>query len=299
MILITLSFTTFLTAWLVHKLSKYKVKGLQIIDMEEAIADVVGRLYTERDVNKFDGRGSLYGYLNGRIKFRILDAFKANPIWVEDFGDVDAEGLTGKEVQKVAVEAVETTETTQETPKYRSLLDAKTVSPESVKTATEKVMSTVRVMKKRMDESVSKNVTVKPYIAELKKDFGKQIDIILKKEMGGVKDRQLEKWLLKNKKAILENMTTTWLMTAMPNAIQKKVDGQWTSDWKGKKIDRETVSTDNAGRTSGAELVRRLPKASLKMSDADFLSNFFDEKGALIRGRKESLAKAIGRRSWF
>ena len=77
------------------------------------------------------------------------------------------------------------------------------------------------------------------------------MDIDFKKEMGGKKDGQLRKYLLRNKAAILENMTTTWLMTAMPNAVQKQVDGVWTSDWKGKKIDRESVSTDSAGRTSG------------------------------------------------
>ena len=82
-------------------------------------------------------------------------------------------------------------------------------------------------------------------------------------------------------------------MTAMPNAIQKKVDGVWTSDWKGKKIDRESVDTDKAGRTSGAELVRRLPNASTRLSDADYLSNILDASGSPIRGRKESLAKAI------
>ena len=88
-------------------------------------------------------------------------------------------------------------------------------------------------------------------------------------------------------------------MTAMPNAVQKQVNGTWTSDWKGKKIDRESVSTDNAGRTSGAELVRRLPKAATRMSDADFLSNFFTEDGKLIRGRKESLAKAMAEELTF
>ena len=276
------------------QLSKYKAKGLQITDMEEATADIVGRLYTERDVNKFDGRGTLYGYLNGRIKFRTLDAFKSNPIWVENFSDIDAEGLTGKQVQEMSIEPVEETKTVADKPSYRTLTQARTVSEAGMRSIKDKVLSTVRVMKTRMDQAVSKNVTVKPYVAELKKDFGKQTDIIIKKEMGGLKDRQLEKWLLSNKKAILENMTTTWLMTAMPNAVQKKVNGQWTSDWKGKKIDRETTSTDSAGRTSGAELVRRLPMASINMSDADFLSNFFNPDGSLIRGRKESLAKAIG-----
>ncbi len=281
------------------QLNKYKVKGLQIIDMEEAVADVVGRLYTERDVNKFDGRGTLYGYLNGRIKFRILDAFKTKPIWVEDFGDIDAEGLTGKEVQKVAVEAVEPAVPVVEKPKYKSLMQRKVLSEQTLETVKKKVLSVTRVLKSRIDAPVSKNVTVTPLAAEIKKAVGKQLDIDFKKEMGGIKDGALRKYLLKNKGAILENMTTTWLMTAMPNAVQKQVGGVWTSDWKGKKIDRETVSTDRAGRTSGAELVRRLPNASTRLSDADFLSNFFTEDGKLIRGRKESLAKAMAEETGF
>ena len=181
----------------------------------------------------------------------------------------------------------------EDKPKYKTLLERRILDTEVIDKVKEKVKSTVRVMKTRMDAPVSKNVTVKPYIAELRKAMGKQADIDLKKAMGGKKDGELRKFLLRNKAAILQNMTTTYLMTAMPNAIQKKVDGVWTSDWKGKKIDRETVSTDSAGRTSGAELVRRLPNASTRLSDADYLSNILDASGAPIRGRKESLAKAI------
>ena len=111
--------------------------------------------------------------------------------------------------------------------------------------------------------------------------------------MGGKKDGVLRRFLTDNKKAILENMTTTYLMSAFPAAVQKQVDGVFTSDWKGKKIDRETTSTDKAGRTSGAELVRRLPNASVKIDDKTFLSFILDEKGNPLRGKKESLAKAI------
>ena len=111
--------------------------------------------------------------------------------------------------------------------------------------------------------------------------------------MGGKKDGQLRKWLVSNKKAMLENMTTTYLMSAFPAAVQKKVNGVWTSDWKGKKIDRETTAVDKAGRTSGAEMVRRLPNASIKIDDKTFLSFVLDETGNPIRGKKESIAKAV------
>ena len=180
-----------------------------------------------------------------------------------------------------------------ETPMYKSLIRRRVVSEEGVATIKDKMKVIVRTLKSKLNAEVSKNVTVKPWVNEARLAFGKQFDIILKKEMGGKKDGELRKFLLRNKAAILENMTTTYLMTAMPNAIQKKVDGQWTSDWQGKKIDRETTSTDSAGRTSGAELVRRLPKAAMKISDADFLANVLQPDGNPIRGRKESLAKAI------
>jgi hypothetical protein len=123
--------------------------------------------------------------------------------------------------------------------------------------------------------------------------MGKQADIDFKKAMGGKKDAQLRRFLIKNKKAILENMTTTWLMGAMPGAVQKQVNGSFTSDWQGKKIDREKTSTQQAGRTSGAEIVRRLPNAFKNLDDKTYLSYIVDESGAPIRGRKESLAKAM------
>ena len=198
----------------------------------------------------------------------------------------DIDTAKGMAVQEEAAVA-------EDKPAYKNLIRRRVVSEDAMATIKGKIKPIVRTLKTRMDAEVSKNVTVKPWVNEARLTFGKQIDIILKKEMGGKKDGELRKFLLRNKSAILENMTTTYLMTAMPNAIQKKVDGQWTSDWKGKKIDRETTSTDAAGRTSGAEMVRRLPKAAMKISDTDFLANILQPDGNPIRGRKESLAKAI------
>jgi hypothetical protein len=57
---------------------------------EELQAEIISRLYTpsktgRSDINGFDGRGTLYGYLNGRIRFRMLDAFEQNPTIVPDY----------------------------------------------------------------------------------------------------------------------------------------------------------------------------------------------------------------------
>ena len=195
---------------------------------------------------------------------------------------------------KEAKQIADTSTTTQqvEAPKYKNLVESKVLDTDARAKVKAKIISTTRVLKSRIDAAVSKNKTVTPLISEIKKEMGKQADIEFKKMLGVKKDGELRRNYLSLKKPILENMTTTWLMQAMPFAIQKQVDGKFTSDWQGKKIDRETVETDKAGRTSGAEIVRRLPNAVNKVSTEEFLSYMFKD-GEVIRGRKESLAKAM------
>ena len=229
-------------------------------------------------------------FIFSNVNFGKLDARKA--LFEEGQETARTQSTDTAEAKEIAATIEDTVQVESEV-KYKSLTRRRVLAEESIVAAKAKVLSSVRVLKTKIDAIISKNVTVTPLIAEIKKVLGKQLDIDFKKEMGGKKDGQLRKYLLKNKAAILENMTTTWLMTAMPNAVQKQVDGVWTSNWQGKKVDRESVNTNNAGRTSGAELVRRLPKAATRLSDAEFLSNILAADGNPIRGRKESLAKAM------
>jgi hypothetical protein len=202
--------------------------------------------------------------------------------------------------------AEETVSEIKEKPKYKNALESNVFDPEALETAKNKIITVVRTLKSKIDEPISLNRTVTPIIAEIRDEIGKQLDIDLKTAMGGKKDDQLKKWLVKNKRYVLENMTTTWLMGkdgqgGIPQAIQKQIDGRWVNypDWVGKKIDRETTSTDLAGRTSGAELVRRLPSVANNVSEADYLSQILEPSGNPIRGRKESLAKAIAEEAAF
>jgi hypothetical protein len=197
-------------------------------------------------------------------------------------------------------------ETAKEKPTYKNALESKVFEPETLKTINDKILTVVRTLKSKIDEPISLNRTVTPIIAEIRDEIGKLVDIDVKTAMGGKKDNQLKNWLLSNKRYILENMTTTWLMGkdgqgGMPIAIQKQIDGRFVNypDWVGKKIDREKTSTDNAGRTSGAELVRRLPNVVNNISDADYLAQVLASDGNPLRGRKESLAKAIAEEASF
>ena len=256
----------------------------------ESVGDRLVNFNPEAKRKSGDDRITLGEFIFSNVNFGKLDARKA---LFEEGQERARTESTDSETAKQVVAKEESTIPVKDKPTYKTLTKRRVLSEDAKSTAEAKVLSNVRVLKSRIDAKVGKNVTVTPLIAEIKKTLGKQLDIDFKKEMGGKKDGQLRKYLLRNKAAILENMTTTWLMTAMPNAVQKQVNGVWTSNWQGQKIDREAVSTDSAGRTSGAELVRRLPKAATRLSDADYLSNVLDASGAPIRGRKESLAKAM------
>ena len=265
---------------------------------EELISDVQARILSLNKQGKspdltFNGTGQVYGFLNGRIRNRILDALKedrkrVDPLYVNR---IDADALTILEKQ-ADPDPQPAAKSTPEVKKYKNLVESKVLPDEMAAKVKQKVVSTTRVLKSRIDAAVSLNRTVTPLIAEIKKEIGKQADIEFKKMLGAKRGGELRENLLKLKKPILENMTTTWLMQAMPFAIQKQVNGKFTSDWQGQKIDRESVETDKAGRTSGAEIVRRIPNAANNVSDQDFLGYMF--KGEeVIRGRKEALAKAL------
>jgi len=248
-------------------------------------------------IRKYDASKGvpLAAYINKNLPLRAITASR-RVLDKEFTSDVDAE---------VNVRATETadqnmTERVAEKPKYKNALESNILSPDVLKTATNKIISTMRLLKNRIDAPITLNRTVTPLIAEIRDEIGKQLDIDIKTMLGGKKDGVLRKELLKAKRYILENMTTTWLMGkdgqgGIPQAIQKRIDGKWVNfpNWVGQKIDREAMSTDLAGRTSGAELVRRLPNVFNNVSNEEFLAQIIGPDGNPIRGRKESVSKAM------
>jgi len=248
-------------------------------------------------ISKYDPKEGtpLAAYINKYLPVRAITASRR--VLDKDFKKDAAEekGLMATETADSGF-----VELAKEKPTYKNALESKLLTPEELKTAESKILTVVRTLKNRIDAPISINRTVTPIIAEIRDAMGKQLDIDLKTIMGGKKDGVLRKWLLDHKRYVLENMTTTWLMGAdgkggIPQAIQKRIDGRWVNypNWVGKKVDREAMSTDNAGRTSGAELARRLPNVFNNVSDADYLGQILEVDGNPIRGRKESLAKAV------
>ena len=308
---------------LAKKFNKDFIKGAKQTRLENKVLNeikpVVERVITNRtkalydpiveDAKKLVSREMFQESMRSDIETMVLNEFtgkqdiekfivnrgflRANNL-AERLGIKNAEEGIDKNLDTAKTILVEETEKPKtDRPRYRNILKSNVLPTETTAKVKDKVLKTVRTLKSKLNTKISINKTVTPLIAEIKENMGKQADIDFKKAMGGKKDGQLKRFLIKNKKAILENMTTTWLVKAMPGAIQKQVDGNFISDWQGKKIDREKTTTQQAGRTSGAEIVRRLPNAFKNLDDKTYLGYVVDESGAPIRGRKESLAKAM------
>ena len=165
--------------------------------------------------DEFTGKQDLEKFIVNRAFLRANNL--AERLGIKNVKEGITKGLEAAE--KVAVE--ETSAPKADKPKYRNILKSNTLPTETVNTIKDKVLKTVRTLKSKLDTKVSINKTVTPLVAEIKKNMGKQADIDFKKAMGGKKDAQLRRFLIKNKRVVLENMTTTWLMGAMPGAVQK------------------------------------------------------------------------------
>lgn len=287
-----------------HGVTSDNVHGVPI---DQFFEDVKNRVL-ESALLKFDPErnNSLGGYIIGSqfgIKNRIGDIVnKYKKLLNTKSIDIEA-GETGSMLELSDEDQMnfvfEDPNLEEEAPKYKLLSDSKIVGPEVIESAKEKALRTVRTLKTKLSKP-ELNVMVSPFVKEIRDEMGKQVDIDLKTAMGGKKDNQLRDWAINAKKAFLENMTTTFLMGkdgvgGVPQAIQKRINGEWVSypDWVGKTPDRESVNEQNAGRTAGHHMVRRLPDAANKISDEVFLSQLLDETGNPIRGRKESWAQAI------
>jgi len=137
----------------------------------------------------------------------------------------------------------------------------------------------------KFDERAPDGKQTSNFIAALKKQFGNSILVdrikakSIVKSKTGTTAQAFERFMLQNKKAILENMTTTYLQTAFPHAVEKSVDGVFVRfpAWLGKKIDRETTGQGN-------DLVRRVPNIAQAVSDEQYLE---DIRTNPLKGGKE------------
>ena len=274
-------------------------------------------------------------FIFSNVNFGRLDA--AKKLAIEAADKKNKTDLDNKEAQSIANEE-SSGPAADNRKKYTPLINNSKMIPSfvvnEIKTKLVDIIS--KLTSKLSTRPKGANAQTTPLIAEIKKAIGnvvkdpKALPKQLIDRMGNPKDGSYQTYLIDSKKSILENMTTTYLQTAIPAAVEKSVGGTYVldndgkrkkdsngndifkpnfvpySEWKGKKIDREKVSTNKKGGTSGNEIVRRAIQVENKegkfedsISNEDFVANFVGSDGKVIRGKRESLGKALAEEAGF
>ena len=274
-------------------------------------------------------------FIFSNVNFSKLDAAKKLAIKAADQKkktDLDNKEAQGKTTEEGSGPTADTRK------KYKPLISNPKLIPSFISSEIKTKLANVasKLKSKLSDRPKGKNAQTTPLVAEIKKAIGnvvkdpKALPKQIINRMGNPKDGSYQKFLIDNKKSILENMTTTYLQSAIPAAIEKSVGGTYALDsdgkrkkdsngndifkpkfvpypeWVGKEIDREKVSTNKKGGTSGNQIVRRAiqvenvgGKFEESISNEDFVANFVGSDGKVIRGKRESLGKALAEEAGF
>ena len=266
-------------------------------------------------LNNFDPtkNDDLFAYLNSYIAFKVgtitnkaKSQVKTSSIDVDREGgtltqDLTDSGLNPEELM-IAKEAAAAAQ--QASTKFKM---GKKIPVKNKDLIVPLLVPIVRDLDNSLNQSKSINAKNSPIISEIKNSLGNSLVYDEMISVLGKRDVTRQQ-LLEFKQDILENATTTWLMGkdtkgkvlgGIPQAIDKVIKLEDGSEvrvsypaWIGKEVAREKMGTDNAGRTSGHDLVFRSENIS-EISDDVYLSQFYDAKGKAIRGRKEAAAKQM------
>ena len=268
---------------------------------------------------------AIFGTKDAKEKLAVAAADRKNKT------DLDNKEAQSKTTEEDSGSEVDTRKS------YKSLISNSKLIPGFIVTEIKNKLTkiTKNLTSKLSTRPKGKNSQTTPLIEEIKKSIGKVVGdaAALPKQiinrMGNPKDGSYQKFLIDSKKSILENMTTTYLMTAIPAAVEKSVGGAYVLDkdgkikkdsnkndifkpkfvpypeWVGKEIDREKVSTNKKGNTAGNQIVRRAIQVEVdgkfedSITDEDFVANFVGSDGKVIRGKRESLGKALAEEAGF
>ena len=267
-----------------------------------------------KHLNNYDptiGTG-LFGYLNSYVGFKLGNVTNRLKRQIKTKSiDIDREGTqTTQEIQDTALNPEELM-IAQEEAQAATQIASKIKMGQKLTVDEKKKVKTlllpiIRDLDTALNNVKSINAKNSPIIKELKNNLGESLVYDAMINFLGTRG-QLRENLLSLKQDILGNATTTWLQGktqrngtvngGIPQVIEKTIkleNGDEVRvpypEWVGQEIAREKMSTDNAGRTSGHDLVFRADNA-IELDDNVYLSQFYDAKGKLIRGRKEALAK--------
>jgi len=197
-----------------------------------------------------DGRADYFGWLMKNLGYQTLDVTKS----VIKEQQERAKTVDIDEARGIAQETGDTVEDFG----FTEVAEKLGVPVKTIKELTELVQGELGRFTQDITEGVTLNRSISPLFQALNARFAQATA----KNPGGGNWRIIAP-LLKDLKSFIENNTATILNEVsteyaaknIPQIVQKSVNGEFTSDWKGKKIDRQ--SKTDTGKTSGPQIMRK------------------------------------------
>lgn len=277
-----------------------------IEDVKNGIADLLVRFNPEKN-------DSLIGFINTQLSFRkgdVLNKYKkqagTSSIDIEA-GEVGSiQELMSEEDAEFEILKSEELALEKEEKARPTLLKTVKLSDEVKGKLDDSTIKAIAVNIKKFDQEISKNRTITPFVAELKKDISNAMEQTM---ISYIRTYGYEKFLKENRETYLQTMPTSFLSKhpVFRKGILKRVNGKWMSpikigkekyDWvdangKKLKIDRDNAA-EGRGLTSGPEFIKRNPDIVNVVSENEFIDYHFMD-GAKRRVSKQNPLSSMAR----
>ena len=237
-----------------------------------------------------DGRADYFGWLMGNLGYQALDVTKS----VIKEQQQRAKTVDIDEARGIAAEIGDTVEDFG----FTEVAEKLGVPVETIKELTKLVQGELGRFTKDITEGVTLNRSISPLFQTLNARFAQATA----KNPGGGNWRVIAP-LLKDLKSFIENNTATMLNEVsteyaaknIPQIVQKSVNGEFISDWQGKKIDRQSKA--DTGKTSGPQIMRK-DKQGIRnlIRNPQALLDIFLPNNKPSQAKKEGLAINLSQR---
>jgi hypothetical protein len=277
-----------------------------IEDVKMGLSDVLLRFNPEKN-------DSLIGFINSQLRFRkgdVLNKYKkeagTESIDIEE-GEVGAlKELESQEDAEFEIFKQEQLAEEKEAKKRPNLSNTVKLEDDVKSAIDTAAVKAIAVNIKKFDQEISKNRTITPFVADLKKDLA---DSLEDKFVSYIRKYGLEDFLKDYREVFLLNMPTTFLSKhpVFRKGILKRVNGKWVEptkvgkekyDWVDAKGNKLKIDRDNAlegrGLTSGPEFIKRNPNITSVLSENKFVDYHFMD-GANRRLAKRNPLSSLAR----
>ena len=237
-----------------------------------------------------DGNPDYFGWLMGNLGYQTLDVTKS----VIKEQQERAKTVDIDEARGIA----EQTGDTVEDFGFTEVAERLGVPAKTIVDLTDLVQGELGRFTQDITEGVTLNRSISPLFQALNARFAQATA----KNPGGGNWRIIAP-LLKNLKSFIESNTATILNEVsteyaaknIPQIVQKSVNGEFISDWQGKKIDRQGKT--DTGKTSGPQIMRKNKQAIRNLiRNPKALLDIYLPNDKPSQGKKEGLAINLSQR---